>query len=108
LQKGIYSQDTLGDLDGAIRIFRQILTSPSSQRESAAQAQARIVQCLLKKGDAAGVAREFERLARDYSDFKDLVSAISAQTRALTPSRDRVERRNDPTRMLSAIRGAVT
>ena len=41
LQSGIYSQDTLGDLDAAIRIYRQILDSGTGLRLYAAHAQYR-------------------------------------------------------------------
>ena len=29
LQKGIYAQETAGDIDGAIKIFRQVANSPN-------------------------------------------------------------------------------
>jgi hypothetical protein len=108
LQKGIYTQDAVGDLDGAIRIYRQVLTASSFPREYAAQAQGRIVQCLLKKGDRTTAAREFDKLARDYADFKDVVNSVAPTLRGLTPRRDRIQLRNGPTRILSAIRGTVT
>jgi hypothetical protein len=108
LQKGIYTQDAVGDLDGAIRIYRQILTASSFPREYAAQAQGRIVQCLLKRGDGRAAAREFDNLARDFADFRDVVSSVATAVRGLTPQRDRVQLRNGPTRILSAIRGTVT
>ena len=41
LQSGIYHQDTLGDLDAAIRIYRQILSSGAGVRLYTAQAQYR-------------------------------------------------------------------
>src|ERR1700720_300410 len=101
LQKGIYTQDAVGDLDGAIRIYRQVLTASSFPREYAAQAQGRIVQCLLKKGDRTTAAREFDKLARDYADFKDVVNSVAPTLRGLTPRRDRIQLRNGPTRILS-------
>src|ERR1700722_2381875 len=64
LQKGIYTQDTVGDVDAALAVFRQVLKTPA-RRRYAAEAQARIVQCLLQKGDSASAAHEFDRLARD-------------------------------------------
>ena len=50
LEKGIYTQETIGNLDGAIQIYRQILKSAPKQREYAAQAQYRLTECLLGKG----------------------------------------------------------
>jgi len=41
LQSGIYGQDTIGDLDAAIRIYRQILDSGTGLRLYAAHAQYR-------------------------------------------------------------------
>ena len=81
LQKGIYAQETEGNLDNAILIYRQIVNSAPSQRDLAAQAQYRLAQALLQKGDLATASKEFERLARDYSDQSNLVSSLAAQMR---------------------------
>jgi hypothetical protein len=79
LQKGIYAQETEGNLDSAILIYRQIVNSAPSQRDLAAQAQFRLAQALLQKGDLTSAAQEFDKLARDYSDYRNLVSTLSAQ-----------------------------
>ncbi len=78
LQKGIYTQDTVGDLDGAIQIYRQILSSSPSQHEIAAEAQYRLAQALIRKGDLTGAALEFQTLARDYSEYQALISRMAA------------------------------
>jgi hypothetical protein len=74
LQKGIYTQDTVGDLDGAIRIYRQVLNASADSRAVAAQAQYRLGLCLLSKGDSAGATQAFQKLIKDYPDQRDLVS----------------------------------
>jgi tetratricopeptide (TPR) repeat protein len=79
LQKGIYVQETEGNLDNAILIYRQIVNSAPAQREVAAQAQYRLAQALLQKGDLATASKEFERLARDYADYQKLISNLAAQ-----------------------------
>lgn len=76
LQKGIYTQETVGDLDGAIKIYRQIVSSASQSRAYAAQAEYRLGLCLLKKGEKADAAKAFEKLARDYPEEKELVAKI--------------------------------
>jgi hypothetical protein len=81
LQKGIYAQETEGNLDNAILIYRQIVNSAPSQRDLAAQAQYRLAQVLLQKGDLTTASKEFERLARDYADQSNLVSSLAAQMR---------------------------
>ncbi len=81
LQKGIHAQETVGDLDEAIRIFRQITGSPSNNKLFAAQAQYQLVVCMLQKGDRAAASREVELLARDYPEQQDLL----ARARKLLP-----------------------
>ncbi|HEV2962060.1 MAG TPA: tetratricopeptide repeat protein [Candidatus Angelobacter sp.] len=79
LQKGIYTQETVGDLDAAIKIYRQIVNSASQSRTYAAQAQYRLAQCLLKKGDKAEAAKAFEKLVQDFSEEKELVAKAREQ-----------------------------
>ncbi len=55
LQKGIYAQKTEGDLDSAIRIYRQIIASNPAQRVYAAQAQTLLAQALAQKDNNAGL-----------------------------------------------------
>src|SRR5215471_3052615 len=74
LQKGIYTQETVGDLDGAIKIYSQIVNSATQSRTYAAQAQYRIGLCLLKKGESAEAQKAFEKLIRDYPEEKELVT----------------------------------
>jgi uncharacterized protein DUF6152 len=52
LEKGIFTEDTLGDLDGAIQIYRQVLAAHSVPRSIEAQAQLRLSESLRKKGAA--------------------------------------------------------
>src|SRR5262245_9293718 len=106
LQKGVYTQDTIGDLDAALRIYRQVVATPSAQRAPAAQAQVRIVQCLLEKGGAKSAAREFDKLTRDFAEFKELIAAARARLGA-ADARERVALTSGPTRILSAVRGTV-
>jgi len=75
LQKGIYAQEVAGDLDGAAKIYRQIVDSHPTQREIAAQAQYRLGMTLLEKGDAAIASQEIQRLGWDFPDYKDLIAA---------------------------------
>jgi hypothetical protein len=58
LQKGIHAQETLGDVDGAIQIFRQVAASASSNKLLAAQSQYQLVVCMLQKGDRSAAAQD--------------------------------------------------
>src|ERR1035441_6673621 len=82
LQKGIYAQETMGDLDGAIKSYRQVLTSYPSNKQIAAQAQYQLVLCMVQKGDRAAASREFDALARNYPDQADFI----AKARKLIPA----------------------
>jgi len=81
LQKGIHAQETVGDLDGAIQIFRQVVASPNTAKPLAAQAQYQLVLCMLQKGDRSGAGHELELLEKNFSDQPDLV----AKARKLIP-----------------------
>ncbi len=82
LQKGIYTQETVGDLDGAIKIYRQIVSASSESRAYAAQAQFRIAQCLMKKGSTAEATQAFKTLISTYPEQTELV----ARARAYVPA----------------------
>ncbi len=56
LEKGVYAEETAGDLDGAIKIYEQIVADAQAARPKAAEAHLRLGICYAKKGDAAIVA----------------------------------------------------
>jgi uncharacterized protein len=74
LQKGIYTQETLGDLDGAIKIYKQVLAQAKGARIYAAQAQYRLARCYLAKGQSAEAVEAFKELIRDYPEQKELLA----------------------------------
>jgi hypothetical protein len=73
LQKGIHAQETVGDLDGAIQIFRQVVASPNTSKQLAAQAQYQLVLCSLQKGDRPGASQELQLLEKNFADQPDLI-----------------------------------
>src|SRR5262245_44422184 len=78
LQRAIFAQDSQGNLDAAITIYRQLAYSGLIPRDVAAQAQYRLAQSLLAKGDITTATREFERLERDFADYQKLVANLAA------------------------------
>ena len=74
LEKGIYNQDTKGDIDSAIAIYQQVVAEASSNQSLAAQAQFRLGQCYLKKNRPADATAAFEKLIRDFPNEKELVA----------------------------------
>jgi hypothetical protein len=79
MEKAIYTQETAGDLDGAIQIYRQITASAPSQSPLGAQAQFRIAEALLQKGDLTGAATEFSILATRYSEHQALIAKMATR-----------------------------
>jgi hypothetical protein len=77
LQKGIYLQETEGNQDAAIQIYRQI-TASAGQSPVAVQAQYRIAQAMLQKGDLNGASIEFQVLAARYPEGKALVAGLAS------------------------------
>src|ERR1039457_6871003 len=84
LQKGIHAQETVGDVDGAIQIFRQVAASPTPNKVLAAQAQYQLVVCMLQKVDHAAARKELDLLARNFPDQEDLAT----KARKLVPGGD--------------------
>jgi len=75
LEQGIYSEETKGDLDGAIKIYQEIVADNKAGQTVAAQAQYRLAVCRHKQRDHAGATAAFEKLIKDYPDEKELVAA---------------------------------
>jgi hypothetical protein len=80
MQKGIYAQETAGDLDAAIQIYRQVVNT-SSDRKYAAMAQFRLAQSLLQKGEMQEAAREFGALV-NYPEYNEVIMAMAGRSRA--------------------------
>ena len=74
LQKGIYTQESLGNLDAAITIYKQILGDAAASRVYAAQAQFRLGLCYVQKGQQADAAETFQKLIKDYPEQTELVA----------------------------------
>lgn len=85
LQTAIHTQLVDGDLDGAIRLYQEILSTYSGERAIAADALLKMGQSYEKLGQASvGSAREaYERLLRVYADQAEPVTVARARLAAL-------------------------
>jgi hypothetical protein len=81
LEKGIYAQDTKGDLDSAIAIYQQLVAEQDINHSLAAQAQFRLGQCYVKQNRTADATAAFQKLIHDYPNETNLV----AQAREYVP-----------------------
>jgi hypothetical protein len=62
LQRGIYAEETEGNLDSAIKIYEQIAAEAASSRDLVTQAQFRLAVCYQKKGSRAAAVRTLNEL----------------------------------------------
>ncbi|HEX8523681.1 MAG TPA: tetratricopeptide repeat protein [Tepidisphaeraceae bacterium] len=74
LEKAIYTEETAGDVDGAIKMYREIVKQNAQNRKYAAQAQYRLGQAYLKKKDPKQALAAFKELVKDYADQTDVVA----------------------------------
>jgi len=77
LEKGIYTEETVGDLDGAIKIYQQIVTEASANRKYIAEAHYRLGMCYLKKGQEQEAVAAFEELMARFPEEKELITQIA-------------------------------
>jgi tetratricopeptide (TPR) repeat protein len=77
LQQAMHRQDAAGDLDAAIAIYRELASSSATDRAIAAEAQYRLAQSLLQKGELDAAAQEIMALSRLFPDQAALVSRLS-------------------------------
>ena len=74
LEKGIYNEETTGNLDEAIKHYREVLSDAQKTEGLAAQAQYRLGRCLDKLGKKKDAAEAFKTLIRKYPDQEELVA----------------------------------
>jgi hypothetical protein len=74
LEKGIYAEETKGDIDVAMTIYQQLIGEAKANLSLAAQAQFRLAQCLLKKNRTNEATAAFEKLIHDFPGEKELIA----------------------------------
>ena len=73
MEKAIYTEETVGDLDAAIKLYEKVV-SEANAAETVSQAQFRLAQCLPKQGKKVPPARRLEPLVRQFPKQQDLVA----------------------------------
>lgn len=84
LEKGIYTEETVGDLDKAIEIYAKIISQAEANRKFVAQAQLRLGKCLLKQGKKKEAEEAFRNLVDRFKDSPDQKELV-AKARELLP-----------------------
>ena len=73
LEKGIYQEETVGDLDAAIAIFQDVIKEVKKSNKYASQAYYRLGKCYLKKQQNPQAIKAFKQVINLYPEEKDLV-----------------------------------
>ena len=60
LHKGVYQEETVGDLEAAMKIYQEIVADEKANRPHAAQAKYRLGMCHVKKGEKEKAVAAFE------------------------------------------------
>ena len=75
LEKGIYTEETVGDLDAAAKLYEKAVAAAAKMESVAAKAQYRLGLCLLKQGKKGQGVAALEKVVRQFPDQKELVAA---------------------------------
>lgn len=87
LEKAIYTEETVGNLDEAIKLYEKVIAESKSAQSAGAQALYRLGLCYLKKEQKTEAIAAFEKLVKQYPDEKELV----AKARKHLPSELKLE-----------------
>ncbi len=79
LEQAIYTEETVGDLDRAIKLYQSIVADAQTQREYVAQAHYRLGVCYAKKGDNQKAAAVLREVVATYSGQQNVVAAARAE-----------------------------
>lgn len=74
LEKGIYTEQTIGDLTAAIEIYSQVVEDAAANRPHIAQAQLRLGMCYLKIDDTAKARETLGTLIQEFPEQERLVA----------------------------------
>lgn len=83
LEKGIYTEETKGELETASQIYQQIVEDVKADRSLVAQAQLRLGLCQLKLGNRPKAISALERLTQEFPDKDKLLALVDDQMPAL-------------------------
>jgi len=74
LEKGIYTEETKGDLDAAMQLYKQVAAGAHAGQALGAQAQYRLGVCYYKKKNFTEASAAFEKLLQDFPEQKELAA----------------------------------
>jgi len=86
LEKGVFQQETAGDLDAAVKVYQQIVDTANANRRFVAEAQFRIGACYQKQGKKAEAEAAFRQVVASYPDQAELVAKARKELGEVIPT----------------------
>lgn len=86
LEKGVYYQETSGDIDAAIQTYKKVVEDAQANRPAVAEALYRLGVCQLKKKQQAEAVESFQTLLSHYGDQQPFATKAKEQIDDLTNS----------------------
>ncbi len=83
LRKGIFQEETVGDLEAAMKIYQGIVANEKANRPHVAQAKFRLGMCHVKKGEEEKAVGTFQELIKDFPGQTKLLEQARGQLAAL-------------------------
>ena len=87
LEKGIYTEETVGDLDAAIKIYEKIVAEDQANRKLVAEAQLRLGQCLMKQGKKEEAEKALRELVDQFKDSAEQKELVEKARKLLPPKK---------------------
>jgi len=86
LEKGLYLEETAGDLEKAVGVYEQIIKEDESNRRYVAEAYYRLATCQLKKGEDRKAADTLEKLLSLYPEQTVLIRSAESELAGIEPA----------------------
>ncbi len=86
LERGLYTEETVGDLDAAIEIYSRVVENAEANRPHVAQAQFRLGICHLKRGNDAAARAALDNLIREFPEQQQLVAQARERLATVQPA----------------------
>ena len=86
LEKGIFQEETAGNLDAAVKVYKQIVDEANAARHAVAEAQYRLGVCYQKQGKKDEAQAAFRDLVAKYADEKELVAKARKELGEAAPA----------------------
>jgi len=82
LEKGVFAEETKGDIDAAMKIYKQIVDDAKANRKYVARAHYRLGACLVKK-------RQF---AKATPVFREFIEQFPRETKLVAQAREHIRK----------------